>query len=105
MSSVEGKGIALEDNSTVREKHARVSDEVEKQTNIAGLVLGILSIPFAFIFALVGWILSITGLVINVVKRKENKTTAGTILCIIGLLCSLVSSILGAMIVTGQISF
>lgn len=62
----------------------------------ASLVLGIISLVFIFfnVFAFVGMILAIIGLVLGIQVRKEDpsdgKAKAGVILCIIGLaLCAL----------------
>ena len=70
----------------------------EKQTYTAGLVVGILSIPCGLLIALSGWILGIVGIVINVKNKADKKTTAGLVLIIIGLVLSVLNSILGAYI-------
>lgn len=67
-------------------------------THTGGLVLGILSIVFALLFALVGDVLSIIGIVVNVMKRKEYNTTAGLVMSIIGLCLAIANNILGAIL-------
>ena len=70
----------------------------EKTTYTAGLVLGILSIPCGLIIAISGWILGIIGIVLNIKNKNEFKTTAGLVLSIIGLISSVINSILGVLI-------
>ncbi len=69
----------------------------EKTTYTAGLVLGILSIPCGLLIAISGWILGIIGIVLNVKKKNEFKTKAGLILSIIGLISSIINSLLGVL--------
>ena len=77
--------------------------ENNKKINIAGLVLGILSIPCGLIIAMLGWILGIIGIVINAVKRDEYNTRVGLILSIVGTVLSTINSVLGALINLGVI--
>lgn len=67
----------------------------EKPSYTPALVLGILSIVFAVLFALVGDILGIIGIVLAIVKRKEYRTKAGLICSIVGLLLSIMSQLVG----------
>lgn len=69
----------------------------EKTTYTAGLVLGILSIPCGLLIAISGWILGIIGIVLNLKKKNEFKTKAGLILSIIGLISSIINSLLGVL--------
>lgn len=73
----------------------------KKQTYTAGLVLGILSIPCGLLLAISGWILGIVGIVLNNKKKAEMNTTAGLVLSIIGLVGSIINSILGVIAVMG----
>lgn len=66
-----------------------------KKTYSAGLTVGILSIPCGLLIAISGWILGIVGIVINNKHKDEYNTTAGFILSIIGLVLSILNSILG----------
>ena len=59
------------------------------------LVLGILGIVFAFIFALVGHILTIIGIVIGNKEKNTMNYSTGLTLSIIGEVCSALSSLLG----------
>jgi hypothetical protein len=66
-----------------------------KKTYSAGLTVGILSIPCGLLIAISGWILGIVGIVINNKHKDEYNTTAGFTLSIIGLVLSILNSILG----------
>lgn len=72
----------------------------EQQTYQAGLVLGILSIPCGLLIAISGWILGIVGIVLNAQNSKKYKTTTGLVLSIIGLVVSIINSILGFYLAT-----
>ena len=61
----------------------------------AALVLGILGIVFAWLFALVGHVLSIIGIVIGNKEKKTMNYSTGLTLSIIGEVCAAISSILG----------
>ena len=61
----------------------------------AGLTVGILSIPCGLLLAISGWVLGIVGIVINNKHKDEYNTTAGFTLSIIGLVLSILNSILG----------
>ena len=59
------------------------------------MILGIIGIVFAWIFALVGHVTSIIGIVIGAKEYKETKKSTGLILSIIGEACSILSSLIG----------
>lgn len=65
----------------------------------APIILGIVGIVFAWLFALVGHITSIIGIVLGVKEYKNNGKVAGLVLSIIGEVCSIISSALGVIIV------
>lgn len=67
----------------------------EKQKYTTGLTIGILSIPCGLLFALSGWILGIVGIVINNKHKEEYDTKTGLTLSIVGLVLSILNSILG----------
>lgn len=69
-----------------------------KKTYTAGLIVGILSIPCGLLIAISGWILGIVGIVINRSHKETEKTTAGFVLSIIGLVLSVLNSILGVIL-------
>lgn len=71
------------------------SNQPEKKTYSAGLTIGILSIPCGLLIAISGWILGIVGIVMNSKHKNEYNTTAGLILSIIGLVLSIINSIVG----------
>ncbi len=72
-----------------------LTTETSKKTQIS-LILGIIGIVFAWLFALVGHIISIIGIVIGIKEYKETEKMTGLVLSIIGEVCSIISSIIGA---------
>ncbi len=62
------------------------------------LILGILGIIFAILFALVGHILSIIGIVVGYFECRNTGRVAGLRTSIIGELCSILSSVLGVIL-------
>lgn len=72
---------------------------------IAGLILGIVSIPIA-LFALCGYSTSILGFVFSLLGRrapsKRTMATIGLILSIIGFIASIASSVYGVILMSGQ---
>ena len=85
-------GCAVKEQETKNKKSSKTSSPK------AALILGILGIIFAWIFALIGHILSIIGIIIGIKEYKNTKKMTGLILSIIGEACSLLSSVLGALI-------
>ncbi|MGN1051034.1 MAG: zinc-ribbon domain-containing protein [Acutalibacteraceae bacterium] len=73
--------------------------ENAKKTQIS-FTLGIIGILFAWIFALVGHIASIIGIIIGIKEYKETEKMTGLVLSIIGEVCSIFSSIIGAVAVS-----
>ena len=61
----------------------------------AALILGILGIVFAWLFAFVGHVLSIIGIIIGAVELKKTRKPAGLIVSIVGETCAIASSIIG----------
>gem|GEM_PF-1453703 len=72
---------------------------------IAGLILGIVSIPIA-VFAICGYITAILGLVFSILGRrapsKRTIATIGIVLSIIGFIASIISSAVGVMLLSNQ---
>lgn len=66
----------------------------------AAMVLGILGIVFAWLYALIGHILSIIGIVLGAREYSETRNPTGLILSIIGEICSIISSVLGVLLVS-----
>ena len=65
----------------------------------ASLVLGIIGIIFAWLFALVGHIVSIIGICLGVKELKRTGSPVGLVLSIIGEVCSIASSLIGILTV------
>ena len=62
------------------------------------LIFGILGIVFAWLFAIIGHVLSIIGIVVGIKEYKATNKMTGLILSIIGEVCAIFSSIIGAVI-------
>ena len=62
----------------------------------ASLILGIVGIIFAWLFALVGHITSIIGIILGIKEYRETEKMTGLVLSIVGEVCSIFSSIIGA---------
>ena len=71
----------------------------EEKVSVA-LILGIIGIVFAWLFTLIGHIVSIIGIVFGVKESEATGKYAGLILSIIGEVCAVVSSIIGILSVT-----
>lgn len=67
----------------------------------ASLILGIVGIVFAWLFALVGHITSIIGIILGIKEYKETNRMTGLVLSIIGEVCAIFSSIIGAVAFSG----
>jgi heme/copper-type cytochrome/quinol oxidase subunit 2 len=73
-------------------------EQNEKKPAVAPLVLGILSFT-GILLAIFGYIFGIIGLVLSVKDRKQPNSkygTAGMVLSIIGLVVTVINSIIGA---------
>lgn len=64
----------------------------------AGLILGILGIVFAWLFAIVGHVLSIIGIIVGITEYKTTNIMNGIILSIVGESCAIFSSLMGYVI-------
>ena len=53
-----------------------------------------------FLFAIVGDILGIIGIVLSIAKKKEYRTTASLVCSIIGLVLSIVNHVAGALLIS-----
>ena len=80
--------------------NTNTNTEQNKKTNVA-TVLGILGIVFAWLFALIGHILSITGIIIGIKEYRKTGKTTGLVLSIVGEIFSLFSSFLGIIFALG----
>ena len=93
-----GCGCAVKDliiNNTVSTRTKK-----EKKTS-AAVTLGIIGIVFAWLFALVGHITSVISIIFGIKEYKENEKMTGLVLGIIGEVCSIFSSIVGAVAFSG----
>lgn len=70
--------------------------EPQKNKSQASLILGIIGIVFAWLFALVGHITSIIGIVLGIKEYKQTGKMTGLVVSIIGEVCAIFSSIIGA---------
>ena len=73
----------------------RPNDADKKPAHTASLVLGILSMVFAFFIPLAGEILGIVGITKASNNRHTHSTTAGLVCSIVGLVLAVVNHILG----------
>ena len=82
--------------NNIFEERTEVQDASgKKPVHTASLVLGILSLVFALLIALVGEILGIIGIVLASRKRREYNTKAALVCSIIGLVLAAGNQILG----------
>lgn len=70
--------------------------EIRKNNTQVSLILGIVGIIFAWLFALVGHIASIIGIIMGIKEYKETGKMTGLVVSIIGEVCAIFSSIIGA---------
>ena len=94
-----GCGCMVGNNGIKTGQPAYVNDNKKAQKS---LILGIIGIVVAWFFALAGHIVSILGIVIGVKEYKETDNRTGLILSIIGEACSVISSIIGAVALSGM---
>lgn len=83
----------MDENNIFKEQVQPVVESGVKPKHTASLVLGVLSIVFAILFALVGDVLAIVGIILACVKKKEYNTKTGLILCCIGLVLAIANHI------------
>ncbi len=93
-----GCGAAVK--STKISSSAGASTETTNNPYLA-LILGILGIILAWVFALAGHILSIIGIVVGIKEYKNNNAVSGLAVSIMGEFCSVLSSAIGVLIVFG----
>lgn len=73
----------------------------KKSFNPTSFILGILGIIFAWFLAIVGHVLSIIGIVLGVQEYKRSKNVLGLVFSILGEICSIISSVVGVLIMLG----
>ena len=74
----------------------------QTQSSPASMILGIVGIATAFLFALVGHITSIIGIVLGVKEYRRTGKNIGLILSVIGEVCSVLSSLIGIIMMAGS---
>lgn len=92
----------MQENNIFQENGAIIQEEGKRPSHTPSLVLGILSIVFSILLAIVGDILGIIGIAVAVSNRNKFNTKPGLICSIIGLVLSIVSHIVSALLI-GQI--
>ena len=88
-----GCGCAV-DNPNINKTVSTLAKTGKKTST--SLILGIVGIVFAWLFALVGHITSIIGIILGIKEYKETEKMTGLVISIIGEVCSIFSSIIGA---------
>lgn len=99
-------GCAIPDaqaSAPVTPNFENVPNAPAKKTQVS-MILGIIGIVFAWLFALVGHVLSIIGIVIGVKEYKQTGKSTGLVLSIIGESCAIFNSILGAIMMSSMYS-
>ena len=79
---------------------AKPAAPIEEEKASVALILGIIGIVCAWLFALAGHIVSIIGIVFGVKESEATGKYAGLILSIIGEVCAIASTIIGILSVT-----
>ncbi len=77
------------------EKYANNYDTKKGSSSSKSVAFGVLGILGAWIFALLGHVLSIIGIVKGVQEYKEEGKSAGLVISIIGEICAVISSLIG----------
>ena len=85
----------MSENNIFDENKPVVDANGKKPVHTASLVLGILSLVFSLLVALVGDILGIIGIALACKHREKMNTKAALVCSIIGLVLSFVNHILG----------
>ena len=70
------------------------NSDAQKKTSTS-MILGIIGIISAWLFALIGHVVSIIGIVFGVKEYKETGKNTGLIISIIGEVCAVISSLIG----------
>ena len=92
--------VCLQCGCEIPSANISVTTGSQSKTQLS-LTLGIIGIVSAWLFALVGHVVSIIGIVIGIKEYKKSNRMTGLILSIIGEVCSILSSIIGVVAVSG----
>lgn len=84
----------MEENKIFQEPQNNMTPENgKKPLDVPALVPGIVALAASPFIPLVSYVCGIIGLVFSVKHRKNQNTTAALIICIIGLICGVISHI------------
>ncbi|MBE7057689.1 MAG: hypothetical protein E7387_01120 [Ruminococcaceae bacterium] len=94
----------MEENNIFQEpKEITVEEGGKKPLDTTALVLGIVAIAAALFIPLISYACGIIGLIFSIKHRKEKRTKAALILCIIGLICGLASHVYSMIVILGTL--
>lgn len=95
----------MEENQIFQEQSTEmtVTDGGKKALDVASLVLGIITVAAAAFIPLVSYVCGIIGLVFAIKRRKERRTTAALVLCVLGLTGAVISNVIAAKILVEQL--
>lgn len=95
----------MEENQIFQEQSTEmtVTDDGKKALDVASLVLGIITVAAAAFIPLVSYVCGIIGLVFAIKRRKERRTTAALVLCVLGLTGAVISNVIAAKILVEQL--
>ncbi len=95
----------MEDNQIFQDQKENTGKPNDKKPmDTASLVLGIVTLVVSPLIPLVSYICGFIGLVLAITRRKDKRTTAALVLCIIGLICAVVSHVYAAILISKMLS-
>jgi len=92
-------GCAIQNCQSNVNSSTHVNNIPDNKTQIS-IILGTVGIVAAWLFALVGHVTSIIGIVIGIKEYRQTDKISGLTLSIVGEACSILSSIIGAIAMT-----
>ncbi len=90
----------MNENNIFEERTEPMNAPGKKPGHAPSSVVGILSIAFALLIALVGDILGVVGIAMSVNKRKTHNTKVGLICSIVGLVLAIGNHVLSVLMMT-----
>lgn len=94
----------MNENNIFEQRTEVMNPSGKKPVHTASLVMGILSLAFALLIALVGEILGVIGIVLASRNRKEYRTKAALVCSIIGLVLAVGNHILGILMTMSMLA-
>lgn len=94
----------MNENNIFEERTELTQVPGTKPSHTPSLVVGILSIVFALLIALVGDILGIVGIIMAVCKRKTHNTKTALICSIVGLVLAIANHILSVVLMVAMMA-